>query len=152
MRKLGVSLLLLLVSVVRAFAQDPVYASVPAIAQSEKAQEQVKVIDKKFLMLGLTMHATAVVDGVYTYRVFDECPRCVEDNPFARPILKLGKPKAYLATLGIHTGVMYVSGKMRKSKDRIMRKIWWLPPVAFTIAHALKIHQNINVLRDNRRK
>jgi hypothetical protein len=81
--------------------------------------------------------AVAFTDVYYTQRSYDLCrvfAGCregnIEANPLTRPFQRSGRPIAYEST---HVGLTlssFIGQKMRKSQNRVLKRLWWLPQSA----------------------
>jgi len=105
-------------------------------------------------VLNVAHAAAAFTDTWSTQRYLDNCiqpgRRCWERNLVTRPFQSHGKPLAYVTTgLGV-VGVSAIAHRMRRSDNRVIRRIWWLPQAALIGAHAWGIHNNLSL--DERHK
>lgn len=112
------------------------------VATTPTAVVSKKVFDKKFLALIGMLHGVMIVDVDSTFDVFRRCPRCTEDNVFARPFVERGPVWTYISNTGIEVGLLYASHKMRESKDPVARRIWWIIPVTVAVFHAEAANHN----------
>ncbi len=100
-----------------------------------RGEAQEKVVDKKFVLVGATMHLSMIVDGKTTFDLLKRCPECYEKNPLVAPFIKRGPVVAYMAGTVAEVGVMYVAYKMKGSDNAFLRKTWWLAPIVITALH-----------------
>jgi hypothetical protein len=73
-----------------------------------------------FLVLSAGVYGFAMLDMHETVSVGG-----YEDNPLARPFVKLPRPAYYATGMALATSVNWMASKMKQSKR--WRKIWWLP-------------------------
>jgi hypothetical protein len=90
---------------------------------------------KPAAMLNVSHAAIAFADTYYTQRSYDLCRvmvgcRDVEANTLTRPIQREGKPIAFQATLMGVSLTAFAAQKMRTSRNRMVRRLWWLPQAA----------------------
>ena len=103
--------------------------------------QREKVADKKFWAVNTLLVSSTVYDTRSTYFALEKCKNCREANPLMRPFVKAGEPWLYVVQGFINTGVIYASYKM-KEKDH---KLWYVLPVALTIAHTIAGTHNIRI-------
>ena len=113
------------------------FALVTLIPSLVTAQEQdnEKVIDGKFILAAGSLAAATVFDAEATFAGIGN-GSAHEGNSLLSPLVKSGRPATYAVLGGLDAGIMYGAYRMRKSPDRLGRKIWWVGPVAATAVHA----------------
>jgi hypothetical protein len=150
-----VSLALCLTMSTVARAQEPEAASVPAVPNTQIQLPEIevtvladpppRVVDRKFVFLGVGLASTMSFDVYTTFRANAWCPRCREDNPYAAPFVSRGPGATYAAGALFDTGMLGLTAAMRRSSNPAVRHIWWLPSVAVITGHALAIRHNLGV-------
>lgn len=83
-------------------------------------------------LLNVSHAAVALTDTYYTQRSFRRCAafsNCeyVERNPLTRPFQRNGKTIAYPSTYVGLSLASIMAQRMRTSRNRVLRHIWWLP-------------------------
>jgi len=90
------------------------------------------------LLLGAAVYTGALLDMHETYK---QLPNFHEDDPLARPLLKLPAPLFYGTGVGLATGINLLGWKMEASPR--WHKLWWIAQTT-TIAghfHRVGLHQ-----------
>jgi len=67
-----------------------------------------------------------------------------EGDPLMRPILRMPAPAVYVEQQAMIFGLAFLSHKMRESRLRMVRGLWWLPL-------AFQVQANLRGLLQNRR-
>jgi len=150
-----VSLALYLTMSTVARAQEPDSASAPTAPNAQiqlpdievtvLADPPPRVVDRKFVFLGIGLTSAMSLDVYSTFRANAWCPRCREDNPYAAPFVSRGPGATFAAGALFDTGMLGLTAAMRKSSNPAVRHIWWLPSVAVITGHALAIQHNLGV-------
>jgi hypothetical protein len=86
-------------------------------------------------VLNVSHAAVAFADSYYTQRSFGLCRdhgRCwnIEANALTRPFQRNGSALAYQSTYAGLSVASFTAQKMRISRNRILRSMWWLPQAA----------------------
>jgi hypothetical protein len=81
-----------------------------------------------FLWVFLVTQGTATVDIITTTQHLNQAG--LEHDPLAKPFTNLPRP-AYIAAGEVGAaGVSFIGWKMKHSKHKWVRKIWWVPQAA----------------------
>jgi hypothetical protein len=121
----------------------PISAFVDDLPRQSRAKlDSRHIVDWKFMSLGAGLGAAMATDTYSTYRSKAWCPSCVEANPYAAPFINRGPGIAYTAGALFDVGVMSLSAAMRASDNRMVRKVWWAPPVIMIVGHAIAARHN----------
>jgi hypothetical protein len=136
-------------------AQEPDATSVPVVPSPQIQLPDIevtaipdpppRVVDRKFVFLGVGLVSAMSFDLYSTYRADARCPRCREDDPFAAPFISRGPGAAVAAGALFDAGVLGLTAAMRHSSNPALRHIWWLPSAAVITGHALAIRHNLGV-------
>jgi len=111
--------------------------SSPVLAQNKIVNK--KVVDTNFIFVNGFMASGIILDVESTYTC-TSTGKCIEANPFMRPLVDKGRPAMYAVQGAVAGLVMYSSYDLKKRGS----KIWWLPPV---IVGALHTAVGINNMR-----
>jgi len=97
----------------------------PTTENPAKEPATEKSHDGTWLALSVATYTMALGDAAQTS--YYKGPHALEVNPIARPFVNLPAP-AYFALAGIATtGTNYLAYRMKHSRHRWERRIWWLP-------------------------
>lgn len=134
-----------------ATASDTARAALPANSRVELESPDVfpapfgrehKIVDKKFLALGLVLGSAMTFDTYSTFQSLSWCPTCREANPYAEPFVNRGPVAAYSMGVAFDVSVMGAAAAMRKSANPALRKIWWAPAALLIVGHGLAARHN----------
>lgn len=117
-------------------------AELPVLAEPAPEVRHVKFLDWKSGLVGAFYGIALAVDVKSTFDSSRWCPTCREGDPYAAPFINRGPAVASVATAGLWWGVMKVSQKMRESENPVLRKIWFVPPIALGLGNAWAAHHN----------
>jgi hypothetical protein len=106
-----------------------------------------RVADKAFLLVGSSLMSAMLLDTKSTFDAFSRCTTCYEANPYAAPFVNRGPAVAFTAGVAFDIGVMTIAAKMKGSDNPVLRRIWWVAPVALTTGHLLAYRHNGQVAR-----
>lgn len=81
--------------------------------------------------------SAAMLDTYYTQRLFAPAPgwHPVEYNPLSRSFMTHGKALAYGETVGEAMFNAWLGDRMKRSHNRVIRKLWWVPQVTMIAGH-----------------
>ena len=99
---------------------------VPLPLSPKRSEPRKPVKDARprlFLLMGAGVYTAAGLDMQKSQSM---TPHFHEDDPFARPFLRLPAPAYYASGALLATGVNWLGWKMSRSER--WHKIWWLPP------------------------
>lgn len=82
--------------------------------------------------LFLSSGAAALVDTYATQRIF---PGAIELNPLQRPFQTHGKAVAYTSAVAETYLYTYLGDRMKHSRYKIVRALWFVPPAFMVQAH-----------------
>lgn len=108
---------------------------VSSSASAQEIKKSDKIVDTKFIVITSSLVASTIFDAETTF-VAIKNPRVYETNPVMRPFINAGRPATYAFLGGVDTGIIYASYRMKKSTNPIIRKLWWVMPVAAITGHA----------------
>lgn len=94
---------------------------------------QTKVVDQKFVLTSAALVATTVYDNETSFHALKNCPACYEKNFLLKPFVNKGRVATYTLTMGINTGLIYISYRMKKAGH----PLWWIVPAQFSIVHGV---------------
>lgn len=107
-------------------------------ASAQGIGKNYKVVDKNFLIVTSSLAVFTVFDVETTFAATGNPKVYVrEGNPVMRPFINAGRPATYAFLGGVNAGIVYISYRMRKSANPIVRKLWWVGPIAATASHAI---------------
>lgn len=69
--------------------------------------------------VGITLHSKSYYESTGG--------RFREDNPLSRPLVNLPAPAYVAASLGLVTLNNWLALKLKRSDNRVLRRIWWVP-------------------------
>jgi hypothetical protein len=110
--------------------------------QEIQVQSKNKMFDWKFLSVAGILHGSMILDLNSTYYTLNRCPSCKEANPYTAPFVNKGPACAYVAATIFQGGLMYLSHRMRYSKDPVIRKIWTVLPLLTASTHIVLANHN----------
>lgn len=121
-------------------------AAIPAVAGPKKAKGTRQDVmgeglarlfrDKPLMVLWASMSTFNAMDMHVTIEA-QAAGGFHEDNPLVRPLLGQPAPAIYLEQQGMIAGLALVGHKMRESKHRFIRALWWVP-LAFQVQANLR--------------
>lgn len=111
-------------------------------ASSSFAQQE-KVVDKKFLAVGVGLMLSIAYDIETTHRGLSSCSGCREANPIAGLLISRNRPMAYAVGTAVNSVAIYIT-YWQKRKGH---KTWWISPVAVTAAHTTLGTANMRFVR-----
>ena len=103
-------------------------------ASAQEIERNDKIVDAKFILVSSSLVASTVFDVETTFANLKK-PGVYEGNPPMRSVVNAGRPATYAFAGGVNTGIIYVSYRIKKSKNPNIRKLWWLIPVISTVSH-----------------
>ena len=105
------------------------------------------VHDKPVLALTAVQSAALVTDGITT----KECdkPGCSEGDPVSRLFIGRHPTWSRMAPAGaaVAVGQMWLAERMKTSRHKWVRRLWWLPEVAGIAANSVAAANNERLLR-----
>jgi hypothetical protein len=96
---------------------------------------------RNWLLLSITSHSAAAFDAYSTRRSVESGN--VETNPFVKPFA--GSPAIYAALQASPLVMDYAAFKMQRSKNRIIRHMWWLPQSTGTAMSIVSGAYNLSI-------
>ncbi|OGN27865.1 MAG: hypothetical protein A2941_00775 [Candidatus Yanofskybacteria bacterium RIFCSPLOWO2_01_FULL_49_17] len=102
-----------------------------------------KTFDKKMTLVSIVLMSSMSID---TKSSFDTRQRCLggcrEMTQGVGWFIDRGPLAAYPAGLAVDSGITYVSYRMKKSSNPLLRHTWFVPPVAIAVGHLLAARDN----------
>jgi len=121
----------------RAVTKKRIFAGVLGTALiTSPVGAQEKIIDRDFIVLNGLMVASSFYDAAVTAAALKQ-PGAHEANPAMAPFVKEGELETFLVTGAVAAGTIYLSYKMKASKNPEVRKYWWVVPATSITAHIL---------------
>mgnify|MGYP001559649343 CR=1 FL=1 len=105
-------------------------------ASSSFAQQDVKIIDKKFLAVGAALVVSSVYD-VETTKLCVNAKLCREASPIMAPFINSSRPAAYGYLAGLNSGSLYFAYHLKGHKNPRIRRLWWVVPISQIVGHSL---------------
>ncbi len=124
----------------------PLNATFSTPAQDE-GRPAAKVVDKKFVLVGVALSAAMIGDTKSTFYVMSRCKNCYEADPYAAPFINRGPAVAFTSGEALDITVMAVAAKMKASDRPGFRRTWWVIPIALTTGHIIAMQNNLKLVR-----
>jgi hypothetical protein len=100
----------------------------PAIAEE-------KIIDKEFVMVNSYLVLMTVFDIESTFSAIHNGAH--EANPVMKPFVKSGRLATYGINLAVDALIIWASYEIKGSKNKDLKKTWWLLPMITGTAHGV---------------
>ena len=110
-------------------AADPAPAAIAVASHGAPVAAITPSQTRTWRSLVLASHAAAVFDAWSTRYSLGQ-GRGYERDPLMRPFA--GNGSIYAATQVAPTGLDFLSHRMMRSNNALLRKAWWVPQTAFT--------------------
>ena len=110
---------------------EPMLIAAPAKPQKQDSEKVFQGAKKKaWFSLAAVEHSAAGFDAWSTRQGIGS--NVTESNPLLKPFAN--SPAMYAATQVVPTGMDILARYMMRSNNHVVRKLWWLPQTASTVA------------------
>jgi hypothetical protein len=94
-----------------------------------------EVIDKNFLLVSAYLVGTSIFDVETTFSAIKNGAQ--EGNPILKPFVKRGRAATYGVILASDAVILLTSYYVKKSKDPVVQKRWWIIPTIVGTSHGI---------------
>ena len=123
-------------------AAKPAHGLMPLLKSAVIPEDTTPFERHTWMALSLATHGAAAFDA-YSTRVSIESGRGYERNPVMKPFA--GSGMIYPAAQVLPFGIDYISRRMMRSDNTLLRHTWWLPQLAATAGSTWVGVRNLHV-------